>query len=74
MHHLSSCLLGILFLWQIAAVTLPQQYDVVWTSQSQTNGSAASMPLGGGDIGLNVWAENGCIEIMAVNDTSADWY
>lgn len=32
-------------------------YNIVWTSQSQN--SSESMPLGGGDIGLNVWVENG---------------
>ncbi len=34
-----------------------KDYDVVWTSPS-TN-SSESMPCGGGDIGLNVWVENG---------------
>ncbi len=32
-------------------------YNVVWDSQSAS--SAESMPCGGGDIGLNVWVENG---------------
>ncbi len=32
-------------------------YNVVWTSPSRS--SAESMPCGGGDIGLNVWVENG---------------
>ncbi|WP_167607136.1 DUF5703 domain-containing protein [Maribellus sediminis] len=36
---------------------LPENYNVVWNSQS-TN-SSESMPCGGGDIGLNVWVENG---------------
>lgn len=31
--------------------------NVVWTSQSKN--AAESMPCGGGDIGLNVWVENG---------------
>ena len=31
-------------------------YNVVWDSQSEN--SAGSMPCGGHDIGLNVWAEN----------------
>ncbi|QDK81053.1 hypothetical protein EXU85_21535 [Spirosoma sp. KCTC 42546] len=30
---------------------------VIWTSQSKN--SSESMPCGGGDIGLNVWVENG---------------
>jgi hypothetical protein len=33
------------------------QYNVVWNSQSRN--SSESMPCGGGDIGLNVWVENG---------------
>ena len=31
-------------------------YDVVWNTQSKN--SSESMPLGGGDIGCNVWVEN----------------
>lgn len=38
--------------------TLPSSYDVVWTKPG-VNGSADSMPLGGGDIGMNTWYENG---------------
>jgi hypothetical protein len=36
-----------------------RQYNVKWTTQSSN--SSESMPLGGGDIGLNVWVENGDI-------------
>ena len=32
-------------------------YDVVWNAPSKN--SSESMPCGGGDIGLNVWVENG---------------
>ncbi|SDT16388.1 hypothetical protein SAMN05216490_2630 [Mucilaginibacter mallensis] len=32
-------------------------YNLTWTSQSKNSGE--SMPCGGGDIGLNVWVENG---------------
>jgi len=32
-------------------------YNIVWNSQSKNSGE--SMPCGGGDIGLNVWVENG---------------
>ena len=43
----------------IGASILPPQYDVVWTSPAPpVNGSSSSMPLGGHDLGLNVWAEN----------------
>ena len=37
--------------------SLPGNYNVVW--QSQSKNSSESMPCGGGDIGLNVWVENG---------------
>ncbi len=33
-----------------------EQYNVVWTGQSKNSGE--SMPVSGGDIGLNVWVEN----------------
>ena len=36
---------------------LISQYDISWDSQS--TGPDASMPCGGGEIGLNVWVENG---------------
>ena len=34
-------------------------YNITWTEQSKN--SSESMPLGGGDIGCNVWVENGDI-------------
>src|SRR5437879_2432548 len=34
-----------------------EDYNVIWTTQSRN--SSESMPCGGGDIGLNVWVENG---------------
>ncbi len=40
--------------------TLPpfkDSYNIVWTSPSRD--ASGSMPCGGGDIGLNVWVENG---------------
>ena len=33
------------------------QYNVIWSTQSKN--SSESMPVGGGDIGCNVWVENG---------------
>ncbi len=38
---------------------LMQGYNPVWNSQSKN--ASESMPCGGGDIGLNVWVENGDI-------------
>ena len=37
---------------------LPSSYDVSWTGAG-VNGSQSSMPVGGGDLGLNVWVEDG---------------
>jgi len=34
-----------------------EQYNIIWNEQS--NNSSESMPLVGGDIGCNVWVENG---------------
>jgi hypothetical protein len=39
-----------------ATSIIPDSYNVVWTTPSRN--SSESMPVGGGDIGLNVWSEN----------------
>ena len=51
-------------LWSMTAVAQPADYS--WTSESRN--SSESMPLGGGDIGLNVWAEGGdlCFYILSL--------
>lgn len=41
-------------LWSVTALAQPADY--AWTTQSKD--SSESMPLGGGDVGLNVWVEN----------------
>ncbi|PSL27998.1 DUF5703 domain-containing protein [Dyadobacter jiangsuensis] len=41
----------------VAQGFLPEQYNLKWASQSRNSGE--SMPCGGGDIGLNVWVEQG---------------
>ncbi len=46
-----------LFLWFIQ--TTQAQESVIWNSQSKN--SAESMPVGGGDIGLNLWVEKGAV-------------
>ncbi len=38
-----------------ASALLPKDY--VWESMSEN--SSGSMPVGGGSVGLNVWAEDG---------------
>ncbi|MDD3321908.1 MAG: DUF5703 domain-containing protein [Paludibacter sp.] len=46
--------LGVLLLLLLCSFTEP---DFTWTTPSQN--SSESMPCGGGDIGMNVWVENG---------------
>jgi hypothetical protein len=40
-----------------STVGIADRYNVVWETQSKD--SSESMPVGGGDIGLNVWIEDG---------------
>jgi hypothetical protein len=40
-----------------AQIPVLKNYNQVWNTQS--NNASESMPLGGGDIGLNVWVEKG---------------
>ncbi|PIA95938.1 hypothetical protein CB0940_10046 [Cercospora beticola] len=47
---------GALLLLQAVAIKLPSEYDTIWTSQSLN--SSGSMPVGGGDVGLNVWVQD----------------
>jgi hypothetical protein len=49
-------LLGLSFAGSVRADSL-DTYNVIWTTQSRS--AAESMPVGGGDVGLNVWVENG---------------
>lgn len=48
-----------LFITLFAKAQIPvlENYNQVWNTQS--NNASESMPLGGGDIGLNVWVEKG---------------
>ena len=55
-------ILATLVLWRTVGLgrdrephRLPEQCNVVWTTPSED--SRGSMPLGNGDIGLNVWVE-----------------
>ncbi|MBD0725176.1 hypothetical protein B6A10_08290 [Flavobacterium sp. L1I52] len=52
-----SILLLILSLSVQAQLPVLENYNQIWTTQS--NNSSESMPLGGGDIGANVWVEKG---------------
>ena len=51
-------ILTVSFLVQsIGQTGFPEMYNVVWDKQSIN--SSESMPCGGGDIGMNVWVEDG---------------
>ncbi|MFY0601291.1 MAG: hypothetical protein JXR03_16560 [Cyclobacteriaceae bacterium] len=50
----------------------PNLYNVVWTSQSEN--AAGSMPVGGGDIGMNVWVEDNQLLIYAQRSGVHDEY
>src|SRR5215470_14760169 len=45
-------------------------YNIIWTTQS--GNASESMPCGGGDIGLNVWVENGELLVYIARSGSFD--
>ena len=45
-----------------------RDYNIVWNTQSKN--SSESMPCGGGDIGMNVWVENGELLIYVARSGS----
>jgi hypothetical protein len=53
---------------QIKSSSWTDEYNLEWTTQSKN--SSESMPCGGGDIGLNVWVENG--ELLFYIDRSGN--
>jgi len=44
--------------------------DIVWEKQSEN--ASASMPCGGGDIGMNVWVEKGALYIYVARNGNFD--
>lgn len=52
------------------AQSFADSYNVSWTSQSKN--SSESMPCSGGDIGLNVWVENGDLLIYVARSGNFD--
>jgi len=44
--------------------------DIIWDTQSEN--AAASMPCGGGDIGMNVWVEKGALYIYVARNGNFD--
>jgi Domain of unknown function (DUF5703) len=64
MKNLSACLFLLLFLPVFAAAQpYGSSYNIVWNSQSKN--ASESMPCGGGDIGMNVWVQDGDILMYA---------
>jgi hypothetical protein len=53
---------------QLHAQTVGSNYNIVWNSQSKN--ASESMPCGGGDIGMNVWVENGELLIYVARSGS----
>ncbi len=51
-----------------ATAQIPASYNVAWTTQS--NNASESMPCGGGDIGMNVWVQDGDILVYATRSGS----
>jgi len=47
---------------------VPANYNIVWTTQSKN--SSESMPCGAGDIGMNVWVDNGELLIYVARSGS----
>ena len=62
--------LSLLLTQTLVQAQIPSDYNIVWTSPSHNSGE--SMPCGGGDIGLNVWVENGDILIYFSRSGSFD--
>jgi alpha-L-fucosidase 2 len=52
-----------------SAKTYPDAYNVVWDTPGP--GSAQSMPIGNGDIGLNVWVEKNGDLVFYISKTDA---
>ncbi len=53
-------LVSFLMLWVVQSMAQSiSDYNIIWNTQSKN--SSESMPCGGGDVGMNVWVENGDI-------------
>jgi hypothetical protein len=66
---LAFLLLGVLLKAQIPAKSLAS-YNIVWETQSKN--ASESMPVGGCDVGCNVWIENGSVYFYFGRSNSFD--
>lgn len=63
------CILFLFFLMTVEGFAqIPSAYNIVWNTQSKN--ASESMPCGGGDIGMNVWVQEGDILIYACRSGS----
>src|SRR6266498_3374220 len=62
------CLFILFIALRMNAQPAKSNYNIVWNSQSKN--SSESMPCGGGDIGMNVWVENGEVLIYVARSGS----
>ena len=65
----AALVLALLSTAQAEAADPLDQYDVVWTSASKD--ATGSMPVGNGDIGLNVWVEEGGNLVFYIGKTDS---
>ncbi|MBV7530180.1 DUF5703 domain-containing protein [Chitinophaga sp. sic0106] len=63
-------LLIIILQTTVARAQFSQDYDVIWDSPGENAG--ASMPCGGGDIGMNIWVEKGDLLIYVARSGHLD--
>lgn len=54
----------------LSAQQTVSNYDIIWNTQSKN--ASESMPCGGGDIGMNVWVENGELFIYVARSGNFD--
>src|SRR2546423_8979049 len=67
---LSISFLIILFAQRLYAQTELDNCNIIWNSPSRNSGE--SMPCGGGDVGLNVWVEDGDLLVYLARSGAFD--
>ncbi|MGC4102828.1 DUF5703 domain-containing protein [Ferruginibacter sp.] len=71
MKHILFLFLMLVFCMpQLFAQTNNNSYDIIWNTPSKN--SSESMPCGGGDIGMNVWVEDGSMYVYVAKSGNFD--
>ena len=70
MHFKKYFVLLFCFAFTELTAQIPSAYNIVWNTQSKN--ASESMPCGGGDIGMNVWVENGELLIYVARSGNFD--